>query len=273
MKSIAAFVVLLVASVLMVPGASARNPDDGYPKATITQHTQIVVRKVLDRKIAAVKVLPPLVLPDIKSAERRLWKVDRKILVKQIKSSHNVLSFWKNHRWILAPRHEKCWEVPWQRSCTAGRASMRMHTALMSIAEKRLIHEIPATNDWRTAVRIVQRIYPGTESWLLYISDREGGWGSWVWYGGRQWSGYHIGNDFLGADTVGGWMQFRYSTFAPYWRAAEEDLRSRGYIIPQMRMPPEGGPVKYAAWLSPLGQALTAGYMKYYGKEGCHWCL
>jgi len=27
---------------------------------------------------------------------------------------------------------------------------------------------IPVTNDWQTAVRLVQRIYPGTSSWLLY---------------------------------------------------------------------------------------------------------
>jgi hypothetical protein len=163
--------------------------------------------------------------------------------------------------------------VPWQRSCTIARASYRLHERLSSIARERLDREIPLINDWRTAVHWVQRIYPGTESWMLSISDREGGWGQWVWYGGRRWSGYHVGNDYLGSDTVGGWMQFRYSTFAPYWRAAEENLRSRGYMIPFIPMPPEGGPSEYAAWLSPLGQALTAGYMRYTGRDGCHWCL
>jgi hypothetical protein len=68
-------------------------------------------------------------------------------------------------------------------------------------------------------------------------------------------------------------MQFRYSTFAPYWRGAQKDLRSRGYTIPYLPMPAAGGNPEYAAWLSPLGQALTAGYMRYYGKDGCHWCL
>lgn len=133
--------------------------------------------------------------------------------------------------------------------------------------------QIPAIGDWITAVNYVQRIYPGTDEWLRYISDREGGWGVWVWYGGRTWSGYHIGNDFLGADTVGGWMQFRYSTFAPYWRGAQQDLLRRGYILPDIKMPPAGGDPKYAAWLSPIGQALTAGYMRYTHRDGCHWCL
>lgn len=130
---------------------------------------------------------------------------------------------------------------------------------------------LPSTNDWRTAVRIVQRVYPGTEDWLLYISRREGGYGPWVWYGGRTWSGHHIGNDYLGADTVGGWMQFRFSTFAPYWKKARTDVARRGFILPEI--PHRGGPARYQAWLDPLGQALTGGYMRATGQDGCHWCL
>ncbi len=225
------------------------------------------------RPVTRQQHVRPLVLPNIQREVRKLQAADRSVAVKQEVASARVLRFWRNHRWILAPRHEKCWEVPWQRSCTIARASQRLHAALSAKATYLVDHEIPLINDWRTAVHWVQRIYPGTESWMLYISDREGGWGPWVWYGGRQWSGYHVGNDFLGMDTVGGWAQFRYSTFAPYWRAAEANLRDRGYIVPHIPMPPAGGDPKYAAWLSPLGQALTMGYMKYYGKEGCHWCL
>jgi hypothetical protein len=225
------------------------------------------------RTTATARVLPPLRLPNIGRELAKLNKADRAVAVRQAQASQNVIRFWSNHRWILAPRHSKCWMVPWQRSCTVARASLRLHTALSARATYIRDHEIPLIGDWRTAVRWVQRIYPGTESWMLAISDREGGWGRWVWYGGRGWSGYHIGDDFLGADTVGGWMQFRYSTFAPYWRGAQKDLRARGYIIPDIPMPPEGGPSQYAAWLSPLGQALTAGYMRANGLDACHWCL
>jgi len=132
---------------------------------------------------------------------------------------------------------------------------------------------LPVINDWLTAIRWVQRIYPGTYDWLYSISDREGGHSYWVWFGGRRWSGYHIGDDYLGADTVGGWMQFRYSTFAPYWRHAQENLRGRGFIIPNFKMPRAGGANQYAPWLSAMGQALTTGYGKGAGREGCHWCL
>jgi hypothetical protein len=144
--------------------------------------------------------------------------------------------------------------------------------------QKRLRHRtLPATNDWRNAVRITQRVYPGTADWMLSISKREGGYGPWVWYGGRHWNGYHIGNDYLGADTVGGWLQYRYSTFIGHWHAAVKDLKRRGFVIPDLGWArPKvkyGVGTGYGPWLSPLGQALAAGCAKYYGREGCHWCL
>lgn len=129
---------------------------------------------------------------------------------------------------------------------------------------------LPATNDWVTAVRIVQRVYPGTESWLLSCSAAEGGHGEWVWYGGRRWSGGHIGNDYLGMDTVGGWLQMRWSTFKPYWygywgaKGALADTRSRGFIVPNLGS-------GYGPWLRPLAQALTGGYMRFTGRDGHHW--
>jgi len=221
-----------------------------------------------------VRIAPlPLRLPNIPKLVAQVRVADRASLSGQVAKARSVIAFFHTRRWVAAPNKAKCWDVPWQRSCTVARAQLRLNHALAETAQYRLDHELPLINDWRTAVRWVQRIYPGTESWMLYISDREGGWGPWVWYGGRHWSGYHIGNDFLGADTVGGWMQFRYSTFAPYWRAAQQNLKQRGYIVPNIPMPPQGGPTEYAGWLSPLGQALTAGYMRYYGKDGCHWCL
>lgn len=246
----------------------------GTEKPQQATYKQVLVQVKKERKEDKTAKLPPVRLPDVQALTRAMWKTDRATLNRQLASSRNVIRFWNNRgRWIRAPRAYKCWDVPWQRSCTIARASLRLHEALAKVAETRLTRELPMTNDWRTAVRLVQRVYPGTADWMLAISHREGGYGPWVWYGGRHWSGYHIGDDFLGADTVGGWMQFRYSTFAPYWRGAQKDLRRRGIIVPDIPMPPEGGPTQYAAWLSPLGQALTAGYMRYYGKDGCHWCL
>lgn len=258
----------VLAALVLVSIGLAAGPDETRVMPP-TPHAQVAKRTVS----ATHRVLPKLVLPNISREVRRLQAADRAVAARQLTASQNVIRFWSNHQWILAPRKDKCWQVPWQRSCTVARASLRLHTKLSEAARVKLDREIPLINDWLTAVHWVQRIYPGTESWMRYISDREGGWGPWVWYGGRTWSGYHVGNDFLGADTVGGWMQFRYSTFAPYWRGAQKDLRARGYLIPSIPMPAAGGPSEYAAWLSPLGQALTAGYMRYYGKDGCHWCL
>ena len=108
---------------------------------------------------------------------------------------------------------------------------------------------IPATNDWLTAVKLVQRIYPGTSDWLLFISHREGGWGGFVM--NHQGSG------------AGGQMQFLASTYYAYSNAAFADARSRGFILPSVEN----------SWYRPLGQAITAGYMRYTHRDGCHWCL
>jgi hypothetical protein len=198
---------------------------------------------------------------------------ERAAMVKRLTHSKHVLAFFANpkHLWLSAPRKEKCWQVRWQKTCRIARGLIRDHQWKTRTIQRKLWYTLPATGDWQTAVRIVQRLYPGTADWMLSISAREGGYGRWVWYGGRSWSGYHIGDDFLGADTVGGWMQFRFSTFAPYWRGAIKDLRRRGFVVPEF--PNRGGPEVYQPWLDPLGQALTAGYMRYYGKDGCHWCI
>jgi hypothetical protein len=110
-------------------------------------------------------------------------------------------------------------------------------------------YTIPYTNDWRTSVNLAQRIYPGTQSWLLYISDREGGWGPFVM--NHQGSG------------AGGWLQFMSSTFYAYVDSARKDVAKRGYKVPD----------SVWTWTHPLGQALTGAYMRYTGRDGCHWCL
>lgn len=212
-----------------------------------------------------------LVASSAKASETRLQQQAA------LRHSNHVVTFFNNHSWLQAPRKAWCWEVPWARSCRIARTLIRDHTWKIKHLRRQLWLGLPTTNDWQTAVRIAQRAYPGTASWLLAISDREGGWGRWVWYSGAcsnppcLWKGYHVGNDFLGADTVGGWMQFRFSTFAPYYRGMVKDMKARGFLLPQW--PDRGGPAEYQPWLDPLAQALTAGYMRYYGRDGCHWCL
>lgn len=108
---------------------------------------------------------------------------------------------------------------------------------------------IPTTNDWQTAVQLVQRVYPGTADWLLYISRREGGHGGFVM--NHQGSG------------AGGWMQFMSGTYYGYSDDAFADLARRGFIVDR----------RTNSWYHPLGQAITAAYMRYTGRDGCHWCL
>ena len=167
----------------------------------------------------------------------------------KLQHSYNVLRFFDNHSWLKAPRQEKCKQVPWRHSCVIARKLVRLHSARVKTLKREMWYSLPYTGDWRTAVSLAQRPYPGTADWLLFISHREGGYGPFVM--NHQGSG------------AGGWMQFMAGTFYGYNDAAASDLRRRGFDIPSNVM----------VWTHPLGQALTAGYMRYYHKDGCHWCL
>ena len=164
-----------------------------------------------------------------------------------ITKSRNVVRFFDNHSWLRAPNQPNCVSVPWTRSCRIARRVYNKHAAHIRAFERQ--YTIPHTNDWRTSVRLAQRIYPGTSDWLLYISHREGGWGHFVM--NHQGSG------------AGGWLQFMASTFYAYDDDARADVARRGFKVDP----------SVWTWTHPLGQALTGAYMRYTGRDGCHWCL
>ena len=59
---------------------------------------------------------------------------------------------------------------------------------------------------------------------------------------------------------AGGWMQFMRSTYYAHNDAAFAYARSLGFVIDE----------RTNAWEHPLGQALTAAYMRTHGMSG-HW--
>ena len=103
-------------------------------------------------------------------------------------------------------------------------------------ARLRLYARLPMTNDWQTAVRIVQRSWPGTSSWLLSCSAAEGGHGGFVM--NHQGSG------------AGGWLQYMQSTFDYHYSSALSLARHE-----HRALPPAG-----LGWTSPLAQAFAGGW-------------
>lgn len=123
----------------------------------------------------------------------------------------------------------------------------------------------PGNHAWHRSVSEVQRVFPGTESWLLSCSAAEGGHGRWVGYAGVSYS-----DGLRDSNTVGGPMQFRFGTFTGMWRRAVEHARERGFRIPsELRDRSLAG--KTRAWRSGLGQALAAGWARYTGNDNSHW--
>lgn len=102
------------------------------------------------------------------------------------------------------------------------------------------LHRLPLTGDWQTAVRVVQRVFPGSSGWLLACSSSEGG------HGGFVWRGHGRGGDNI----PGGWMQYMPSTWRGDFDAALAYARQHGWKFPAAA----------ASHSSPLGQALAAGW-------------
>jgi hypothetical protein len=152
---------------------------------------------------------------------------------------------------------------------SAGRAALWRQGRLLKAALKAIRQvrrelwlNLPEANDWRLAATIAQRPYPGSFEFLMQTSSEEGGHGLWVRYGGdAYYAGYET------TDAVGGWMQYRPSTFAGHWRHAREDLRRRGFRVPRSLR----DATLVAAWRSPLAQALSAGWACWAGQTFSHW--
>lgn len=198
-----------VLAALLVPPATATKPMQ-------SERAQQASLKVLAKRIETVRV--------------STWKCQDRLDLSRYETQYS--------RWSLPP------SIPFRR-WVLDRWQHRHTTCQVKLRER----TIPASGDWRTSVALVQRAYPGTADWLLYISRREGGHGGFVMN--------HAGSG------AGGWMQFMSSTYYAYNDRAYADIRARGFIVDESTN----------SWTHPMGQAITAGYMRYVGLDGCHWCL
>lgn len=186
---------------------------------------------------------------------------ERQLLSAQLNHSTNVVRFFeKRGLWLRATRHDSCSGVPWKRSCVRARVIYRQHKREARRLKRQLWLHLPVSRDWQTSVRIVQRAFPGTDSWLLSCSGAEGGHSAWVTYGGGR---YYAG--FERTDIVGGPMQYRWSTFKGHYRHGLDSLRARGFRVD---LPDPDDP---AAFLSMTAQAIAAGWARWAGEDNSHW--
>lgn len=244
MKPVVFITTFVVVFALAVQGATAKAPE----RPGKSHHTEFTLAVVKKQQVREEVQLRPIVLPNIAKLAHQMRLAPRTTLKQQLIASTKVMNFWEHRgQWIRATRHLKCWEVPWQRSCTIARASYRLHETLTAIAKNKLDRWLPYSTDWVTSVRIIQRIYPGTESFLLSCSSGEGGHGGFVM--NHQGSG------------AAGWMQFMSGTFYGHAPIAFSNARSLGFILPdELTISIE----------SPMAQALTAAFMRSHGMSS-HW--
>ena len=176
-------------------------------------------------------------------------------------AAHVGLLFYRTryarHMMSMGKQIDVEFETP--RSCARARflakrwITRAYEARMLAIKWKYLLRDFavtPGNDAWRKAVAEVQKVYPGTDSWLLSCSDSEGGWGRWVGYGGVSYSPSYTG--------VGGWLQFLPGTFWRMFDAANEDLAGRRFNVP----------ASAASWTSALGQALAGAWGVTHGRKG-----
>jgi hypothetical protein len=254
------------------------------------------------RRLTLVSVLVALLTPAVADAHKmrasRHTTLEQKgtYLERVLRHDTRVLRYFRDVR----PLDELVCPLPWvQRwsqmlgastQCVtpderaALRYRLRFHVRQSRAASKDLRyvrHAILNRSDrtWGDGVAYADRVFPGSGSWLRDVSGSEGGGGLWTWNGhGNVISEAtraryrelerHYGVDYLlrfrpagAASDVGGWLQFMPGTFYGYVDDAFGAARARGFrVLPEWR-----------SWLSPAGQALTGGYMRWSGRSGGHW--
>ena len=188
------------------------------------------------RGCVAITVLA-LMFCSAAAAEPNSYQLADSVAIARAQTTTTRMLTWKCQKQLGEPRMRTERMEKRTRSLAAIRWVHRTWKQRLASCEKRLQRRtLPAPGDWRTAVMIAQRPYPGTYAWLMSCSASEGGWGRWI--PNRQGSG------------ANGWMQFMESTFWRMYRAAHADATGRGYIIP----------AEAASWYSPLGQALAGAW-------------
>ena len=146
----------------------------------------------------------------------------------------------------------------WQARARSAKRTLVRHLSLVSQLTLRDFPFCDGCHAWHKAVSEVQRVFPGTESWLLSCSAAEGGHGRWVGYSGVAYSTW-----LRDSDTVGGNLQYRFSTFKGMYRRAVDYATGRGFRVPRMDLT--------SAWRSALGQALAGAWARYTGNDDSHW--
>lgn len=256
-----AVIVALMAIPLVASGALATIPEYSKdPGAVVRPAYRPSVEPKESQFRGEVAIRPaPLKLPNFQARTTSFLSAEKALIAPQMKKSEQVVRFFESrkHHWMLATRHAKCWGVPWQRACTAARANLRLHQALVKIGKQRIWEfqrTIENTGNWTRAMQYAQRPFPGTLDWLSFISNRE------------CRACYTVDGGFVcnyqGSGACGP-MQFMSGTFYGHADDARAWLDSHGYIVA-----PE-----VWDWHNALGQALTAAFMRYTHIDGCHWCL
>lgn len=110
----------------------------------------------------------------------------------RLQKSESVIRFFKHpdHKWLLATRKEKCWQVPWQRSCRIARHVFQKHWERATSLRARLFPPVPV-GETQIRAWMEQRIGKTSADCLAAIINMENGsWDPTVDFGGGHGNVY-----------------------------------------------------------------------------------
>lgn len=256
------------------------------------------------RRLTLVSVLVALLLPAAAvahrlAAPRPSSTLEQKAAYLERVLAHDVhvLRYFRRVQPLAAPTCPAPWVQRWRSHLDSASVCLepvrrdallearRLHKrqAIAASRDYRLIQRAiieRADRSWGDAVSYADRCFPGVAGWLYTVSRSEGGGGLWTWNGRgntiseatrtryraieRQRGAQYLADHYRpagAASDVGGWLQFMPGTFYAYVDDAISAARVRGCRVLS----------EWRSWLSPAGQALTGGYMRWSGRSGGHW--
>lgn len=101
---------------------------------------------------------------------------ESKQVASKLDHSQDVLRFFDTRAWMRATRQEKCWEVPWSRTCSIARKAYAWHSRRIVRLNERLEYLEVRSLYSMSPSQAICHVFGGYCSQALRVASCESGW-------------------------------------------------------------------------------------------------
>lgn len=124
---------------------------------------------------------------------------ETKQVASKLDHSQDVLRFFDNRAWMRATRQEKCWEVPWSRTCSIARKAYAWHSRRVVRLNERLEYLEVRSLYSMSPSQAICHVFGGYCSQALRVASCESGWRTTA-----------VNGQYLGMFQMGNYARSRY---------------------------------------------------------------